>query len=118
MRPQNKGIKMGYCCDKCGGYYEIQTGEFVNDFKDLSCNCGGKLKYVEHLKEEVSVKHRKKSILSIAGICCIRLILIIAVSGHSSQTQNIIMKLFFHLIILTPGKKTPVQIDSMMVLCF
>lgn len=37
---------MGYLiCDNCGGYYELQKGESTEDFE--SCECGGKLKYVE-----------------------------------------------------------------------
>ena len=31
-------------CDKCEGYYELQSGESPNDF-DLSCDCGGELKF-------------------------------------------------------------------------
>ncbi len=40
--------KIGYLvCDICGGYYELQPGESPNDFG--SCECGGKLKYIESL---------------------------------------------------------------------
>ena len=31
-------------CDKCEGYYELQSGESPNDF-DLSCDCGGELQF-------------------------------------------------------------------------
>ena len=31
-------------CDKCEGYYELQSGESPEDF-DLSCDCGGELKF-------------------------------------------------------------------------
>lgn len=30
-------------CDKCGGYYELQEGESLEDYEE--CECGGKLKY-------------------------------------------------------------------------
>ena len=30
-------------CEKCGGYYELQEGESIEDFD--SCQCGGKLGY-------------------------------------------------------------------------
>lgn len=30
-------------CEKCGGYYELQSGESPEDFQE--CECGGKLKY-------------------------------------------------------------------------
>ena len=36
---------MGYIvCDKCQGYYELQPGEYPEDFDD-TCECGGKLRY-------------------------------------------------------------------------
>ncbi len=39
---------MGYLvCEKCNGYYELQSGESPEDFK--SCQCGGSLRYVESL---------------------------------------------------------------------
>jgi len=31
-------------CEECGGYYELEKGESINDFE--SCQCGGKLKQV------------------------------------------------------------------------
>ena len=35
---------MGYLiCEKCGGYYELQSGERPEDFD--KCNCGGQLIY-------------------------------------------------------------------------
>jgi ribosomal protein L40E len=41
---------MGYLiCDKCGGYYELQSGEKPEDF-DLTCDCGGKLRYTEKIE--------------------------------------------------------------------
>ena len=41
---------LGYLvCDKCGGYYELQSGESPDDFAD-ECECGGKLKHVKTLK--------------------------------------------------------------------
>jgi hypothetical protein len=41
---------MGYLiCDKCKGYYELQKGESVDSFS-LTCDCGGKLKYLETLE--------------------------------------------------------------------
>lgn len=40
---------MGYLiCEDCGGYYELQEGESPDDF-EKTCECGGKLKYVENL---------------------------------------------------------------------
>jgi ribosomal protein L40E/predicted negative regulator of RcsB-dependent stress response len=44
-----RGFLVGYLkCEKCGGYYELQEGESPDDFED-TCECGGKLKYVESL---------------------------------------------------------------------
>jgi hypothetical protein len=41
---------MGYLvCDKCEGYYELQQGEYAEDFTDR-CDCGGKLRFVETLE--------------------------------------------------------------------
>jgi hypothetical protein len=43
---------MGYLvCDKCGGYYELQPGESPDDF-DLTCNCGGELKFHNSLNND------------------------------------------------------------------
>ena len=42
---------MGYLiCDKCGGYYELHEDESPDDFE--SCECGGKLRYVESLNDK------------------------------------------------------------------
>lgn len=35
-------------CDGCGGYYELQPGEYPEDFE--KCQCGGKLHYMDHLE--------------------------------------------------------------------
>lgn len=36
--------KEGYLvCDECGGYYELKSGESLEDF--VACECGGKLKH-------------------------------------------------------------------------
>lgn len=51
---------MGYLlCNKCGGYYELQPGEYPDDF--TKCECGGKLEYVESLGRdpEPEVKEEK-----------------------------------------------------------
>ncbi len=37
-------------CERCGGYYQLQEGERVEDFSD-ECECGGKLFYTESLPE-------------------------------------------------------------------
>ena len=40
---------MGYLiCGKCKSYYKLQSGDSAKDFVD-SCDCGGKLRYVENL---------------------------------------------------------------------
>lgn len=42
---------MGYLiCNKCEGYYELQPGEFPEDFI-LTCNCGGELKFHNSIDE-------------------------------------------------------------------
>ena len=38
-------------CDKCGGYYQLQPGEFPDDFRDV-CECGGKLEFKENLESD------------------------------------------------------------------
>jgi hypothetical protein len=38
-------------CDKCGGYYELQSNEFPEDFTD-KCECGGHLRYVQDLNDD------------------------------------------------------------------
>ena len=37
-------------CEKCGGYYELQEGEKVEDFSD-ECECGGKLHYTDSIPD-------------------------------------------------------------------
>jgi len=42
---------MGYLiCEKCEGFYELKEGESPEDFSD-KCECGGKLEYVDTIKE-------------------------------------------------------------------
>lgn len=44
---------MGYLiCNKCGGYYELQEGEYPENFD--RCQCGGNLGYVEEIKDSKS----------------------------------------------------------------
>ncbi len=41
---------MGYLvCEECGGYYELQEGESIEDFG--TCQCGGNLKYARSVAE-------------------------------------------------------------------
>ena len=41
---------MGYViCEKCGGYYELEEGESLEDFE--ACNCGGTLSYMESIQK-------------------------------------------------------------------
>lgn len=52
---------MGYLiCEDCGGYYELQEGESPDDF-EKTCECGGKLKYVESLDVKNNDKTMTKS---------------------------------------------------------
>lgn len=42
---------MGYLfCKKCGGYYELQPGEFPKNFH--LCQCGGELVYKKNLDDK------------------------------------------------------------------
>ena len=58
--PKNKTAEsMGYLiCDKCGGYYELQEGEFQDSF-DKNCDCGGKLEYFDNLDEPIKFQYLK-----------------------------------------------------------
>ncbi len=49
-------------CDKCKGYYELQEGESLDDFK--ACQCGGKLEYVEELPETLEKENKTMLICS------------------------------------------------------
>jgi len=52
---------MGYLiCDKCGGFYELQIGESPEDF-DLTCNCGGELKFYKSIDDEYIENNDGKS---------------------------------------------------------
>lgn len=44
-------------CEKCGGYYELLSGESADDF-DLMCECGGEIKCVEslHMGDKVNLE--------------------------------------------------------------
>lgn len=58
---------MGYLvCEKCGGYYELQEGEFPEDFE--SCECGGTLKYVENSGKTIQ-ELKQKPILMMCPLC-------------------------------------------------
>jgi len=58
---------LGYIvCEKCGGYYELQEGEALDDFQ--SCECGGKLKYVKNL-EQLTSKSDKLKKMSNCSFC-------------------------------------------------
>jgi len=45
-------------CENCGGYYELEEGESIEDFE--SCHCGGTLSYVESIQK--AINKRKNSI--------------------------------------------------------
>lgn len=46
-------INVGYLiCEECAGYYELQDGEYPEDFD--RCECGGNLEYVEEVKHQES----------------------------------------------------------------
>ena len=71
---------MGYLiCKKCKGYYELQEGEFPEDFKE--CHCGGKLDYVESIELDKNLKNRlklsSKSLIRIIGVIFGALIMLI-----------------------------------------
>lgn len=56
-----KSLEGGFLiCDTCGGYYELQPGESLDDFAD-ECECGGKLKYLESVEGiEEDIKEPQK----------------------------------------------------------
>lgn len=54
---------MGYViCEKCGGYYELEEWESLDNFK--GCQCGGKLSYTEHVVQEPEKNDKPKLICS------------------------------------------------------
>ena len=46
-------------CHKCGGYYELQPGEFPSDF-DSTCDCGGILKFHNNLDNDYDENKKPK----------------------------------------------------------
>jgi ribosomal protein L40E len=42
-------------CDDCGGYYKLESGEFLEDFAE--CQCGGRLRYAQSFKEIIRDKN-------------------------------------------------------------
>ena len=54
---------MGYVvCEKCGGYYELEEGESLDNFN--GCQCGGNLSYTEKISEEPEKIDKPKLICS------------------------------------------------------
>lgn len=93
---------MGYLiCDKCGGYYALQYGEFPEDFSG-KCDCGGKLIYSESL--ETSVKDFNDSITKITCL---------TVELKILETEN-----FVNLVrdFLNPLKPHQILLESLKVL--
>ena len=66
---------MGYLiCNKCKNYYELQPGESQEDF-DLSCDCGGKLEFVNNInipkeinEDKLPIEFSKKDLELIENI--------------------------------------------------
>ena len=58
-------------CEKCNGYYELQPGEYKENFDN--CDCGGKLKFVETIEavfdEDLNLEEK---ICPVCGICNIK----------------------------------------------
>jgi H+/Cl- antiporter ClcA len=90
---------MGYLiCDKCGGHYELKSGESPEDF--VKCECGGALEYVENLDnvvpseslgEKASIFPDLKDILSLRAIfigSIVVLILAIIITEILSKDVN------------------------------
>lgn len=44
--PQKRGYLV---CQKCGGYYQLEPGEFPDNFD--KCQCGGELEYMENIED-------------------------------------------------------------------
>jgi RNA polymerase subunit RPABC4/transcription elongation factor Spt4 len=55
-------------CDQCGGYYELQPGEYPRDFKH-TCECGGNLKYTRKLDNQINCPNCRKVIDKNSEIC-------------------------------------------------
>jgi len=60
-------------CEKCGGYYELQEGESIEDFD--SCQCGGKLGYdrkkddhITNLNDTKNFEYEKQRQTKVLGI--------------------------------------------------
>lgn len=47
-------------CQKCGGYYQLQEGELLDDFE--RCQCGGKLAAVDYNLKHMNIKHMDKNL--------------------------------------------------------
>ncbi len=58
-------------CENCNGYYELQPGEYKENFDN--CDCGGKLKFVETIEavfdEDLNLEEK---ICPVCGICNIK----------------------------------------------
>jgi hypothetical protein len=65
-------------CDKCGSYYELQPGESPDDF-DLTCDCGGELKYYYSFDDYHNDNNASKSVRTGRGSLKSKFLLIIII---------------------------------------
>ncbi len=118
-------------CEECKGHYTLKEGESPDDFK--SCQCGGKLKYVESLDEKIPIsssrtkpqkkapheapgkmrawlgKRENKINLAAASIALILgIILILMVSYNMPYDRNLAYIYIYNAQYNSPGQ---VQVD-------
>jgi len=72
-------------CEKCGGYYLLQDGEYPDSF-DLKCDCGGHLKYVKD--EAENKKNISAHLFKISAALAILGILILATGIYNYENPG------------------------------
>ncbi|HML04450.1 MAG TPA: hypothetical protein VK426_01625 [Methanobacterium sp.] len=86
---------MGYLiCEKCGRYYELPEGEFIENI--LICECGGALNFAESLDE--APVHSFKSlrdlityrgiIILLIGISCVLVVIVPSIVGFGGNITH------------------------------
>lgn len=92
-------------CNKCNIYYELQSGEFADDF--YVCTCGNKLKYYKDMESftndlknhSINAKNKnlvnlwveqspKIKLISILAVLCFGILLIAGIFGMSSGISD------------------------------
>ena len=75
-------------CEECGGYYELQPGEYADDF-DLACECGGQFKYVDPIPSKNENKRLIKSFPNKVLLIPVSVLIVLLIFLSFSSTPSL-----------------------------